>query len=123
MCRALVLVCCLLLILTPSQHAFAQTKNVREAIDVIVMFCVAGGKTYEFSGTVKGDGLDLKTQAATISQSARQGLVDGINDKMNNLTAAQASEARKCMQPYIDPILKMMSGTSTPALEFALTEI
>jgi hypothetical protein len=103
-----------LLAFSQNQAALAQTKNVREAIDVIVMFCVAGGKTYEFSGTVKGDGLDLKKQGGTISQSERQGLVDGINDKMNNLTAAQASEARKCMQPYISDILKMMSGTSTP---------
>lgn len=38
--------------------AFAaeQSKDVKEAIDVIVLFCVAGGEKFEVSGDAKVEG-------------------------------------------------------------------
>ncbi len=102
----------LLLAFGPNQAARAQA-NVQDAIRVIVMFCVAGGEKFEVtrSGS-SSDGLELKKQGGTSgpgitlsSNSEAMGLVDGINSAMSNITASQASEARKCMQPYIDRIV------------------
>jgi hypothetical protein len=112
-----------LLVASSQNHeALAQSKNVQDAIGVIVMFCVAGGEKFEVSGAQTGDGaLSLKKEGEadadniTISKSEARGLVDGIRVQMNNVTANQASEARKCMQPYIDRILDTLLGsTQTP---------
>lgn len=84
------------------QAVCAQTRNVQEAIDIIVMFCVAGGSKSEVSGS----------ENISIARSDARGLVDGLRNAMSNTTAAQASEARRCMQPYIDRILNML-GTPT----------
>ncbi|WP_156446865.1 hypothetical protein [Bradyrhizobium yuanmingense] len=103
-----------------SPCAHAQKANVREAIDVIVMFCVAGGEKVELTGSLGGAGLELKTtggQAGSdirISKSDARGLVDGIRREMNNVAAGQASEARKCMQPYIERIVDLLLGAPAP---------
>jgi hypothetical protein len=102
----------LLLIFGQNQGALAQA-NVQDAIKVIVMFCVAGGEKFEVSRTGSGSGgLELKKEGGASgagitlsSNSEAMGLVDGINSAMSNVTASQASEARKCMQPYIDRIV------------------
>lgn len=103
------------------QGALAQSSNVQEAINVIVMFCVAGGEKVELSGVQGGGGgLELKKAGGqtgsdiTISKSEARGLVDGIRREMNNVTASQASEARKCMQPYIERIVDMLLGAPSP---------
>lgn len=113
----------LLLALTPTQGAFAQTKNVQDAITVIVLFCVAGGDRVEISNTGKGDGeIQLKSGGGanspgiTIStKTAARGLVDGILREMSQVSAAQASEARKCMQPYIERIINTLLGQPNAA--------
>jgi hypothetical protein len=105
----------LLLAFSQSHGALAQAKNVQDAIDVIVMLCMAGGEKLEISGAVSGDGgLELKKEGRassagiTFSKSEAKGLVDGIRREMSNNTASQASEARKCMQPYIDRIVDLI---------------
>lgn len=105
----------LLLTFSQTQGAVAQTKNVQDAINVIVMFCVAGGEKVEVSGAGSSDGgLELKKQGGTggtgitFSKSEAKGLVDGIRNQMSKLAADQASEARKCMQPYIDRIVDLI---------------
>lgn len=99
--------------------AFAaeQSKDVKEAIDVIVLFCVAGGEKFEVSGDAKVEGgLALKKFGVTgsadisISKSEARGLVEGLRESMNKVSAEQASEARKCMQPYIDRVLDILIG-------------
>jgi hypothetical protein len=109
----------LLIVLIGDRGAGAQTKNVKDAIDVIVLFCVAGGDKFEISGAGKAEGgLAFKKFGATgeadinISKSEARGLVDGLRQEMSKLTAEQASEARKCMQPYIDRILNLIVGSS-----------
>jgi hypothetical protein len=89
-----------------------QAGNVKEAVNVIVVFCVAGGDRYSIDASGQADGgIALRKFGATaggeikISKSEARGLVDGLNASLNNLSAQQASEARKCMQPYIDRIL------------------
>ena len=92
-----------------------QPQNVKSAIDVIVLFCVAGGEKYSLVTT--GDasaGLALKKLGAnasaqiTITKSEARGLVDGLNASLSTLSAQQASEARKCMQPYIDRVIDLL---------------
>jgi hypothetical protein len=104
-----------LLAFSQNQEALAQTKNVQDAINVIVTFCMAGGEKLEVSGAVSGNGgLELKKEGGassaniTFSKSEAKGLVDGIRREMSNITANQASEARKCMQPYIDRIVDLI---------------
>jgi len=110
----------LLLLFSQNQGALAQA-NVKDAINVIVMFCVAGGEKFEVSSVGSGGGgLELKKESGTSSgaitldsRSAAKGLVDGINSAMTSVSASQATEARKCMQPYIDRILDVYLAKST----------
>ena len=113
----------LLLVFSQNQGALAQAKNVQDAIDVIVMLCVAGGEKIEVSGAGSGDGgLELKKESGassanmTFTKSEAKGLVDGIRREMSNVTANQASEARKCMQPYIDRIVDLILPSGSLSL-------
>jgi hypothetical protein len=107
----------LLLACASGRSTAAQTENVKDAINIIVMFCVAGGEKLEVSSRGRTDGgLTLRSGGAdvSISKSEAKGLVEGIRQEMSNVSAGQASEARKCMQPYIDRILNVLLGTSHP---------
>lgn len=123
--RQILRVACALTLLLPliSSTSLAQKDSVKDAIDVIVMFCVAGGERVEVSSSGKTDEeLTVRqgTSDVTISKSEAKGLVDGILQQMNGIAAGQASEARKCMQPYIDRILNvLLQGTpsSSPSAE------
>jgi hypothetical protein len=102
----------LLLTFAGHENAVAQSDSVQKAIDLIVTFCVAGGEKFEISNIGNGGtGLQVKGQGAgatgvTLSTNSQaKGLVDGINNAMTTASAGQASEARRCMQPYIDRIL------------------
>ena len=99
--RGLALV--LLLLGIGGRQVGAQTRNVQEVIDIIVMFCVAGGSKSEVS----------VNENINISRSDARGLVDGLRSAMSSTAAAQASEARKCMQPYIDRVLNMLGTPPT----------
>jgi hypothetical protein len=107
----------LLFFATNLQSASAQTENVKEAVDVVVLFCVAGGEKFEISGSAKIEGgLALKKLGVTagadidISKSEARELVDGLRESMSKVNAEQASEARKCIQPYINRILDFIRG-------------
>jgi hypothetical protein len=113
----------LLLAFSQNQEVLAQA-NVDDAIRVIVTFCVAGGEKFEVSGS-GGGSLELKREGgantAGITLSSRteaKGLVDGINNAMTSVTASQASEARKCMQPYINLVLEYLA--KIPSGSFSL---
>jgi len=102
--------------------AIAQNRdgNVQQAIDLIVLFCVAGGQ--EVTTEVRegsSDQISINSPGRTVTLSSRQvrGLVDGISSTMTGLTAEQASEARNCMRPYIDRILSVLvPRNSDPSL-------
>lgn len=90
-------------------------QNVKEAIDVIVLFCVAGGEEYQISGALNVEGgLALKKAGVTagaeiqISKSDARGLVEGLRHEMSMITGEQATQARNCMQPYIDRIVNIL---------------
>lgn len=98
--------------------ALAQSsQKVQDAVDVIVLMCVAGGSKVELeaSGQLEG-GLALKRLGASgradikLNRTEVRGLVEGLQGAMNNIAGQQASEARNCMKPYIDRILKEILG-------------
>jgi hypothetical protein len=111
----------LLFAINLGQSAFAQSKNVQDAINVIVLFCVAGGDKVEISTlTNSSDAVELKTAGGSnasirINRSSARGLVEGIIGEMNSVSANQASEARKCMQPYIERIVDLVLGKQMSA--------
>lgn len=101
-----------------SLWAAEPSQNVKDAVDVIVLMCVAGGEKYEISGTADLDGgLLLRKVGASgraevkVSKSEVKGLVDGLNQSLSKIAADQASEARRCMQPYLQRIVDHMLGS------------
>jgi len=97
----------------------ATQDNVDEAVELIVLFCVAGGKEIRIeSDTTLSGGVGLKVLGLAgetdlkITKSEAQGLVRGLRSKMDGASAQQASEARACMKPYIDRILNILLGNS-----------
>jgi hypothetical protein len=119
MYRALLLA--LALTLSANYQVLAQRGNVEEAINVVVLFCVAGGERVEITGTTSDDkGVEVRKNTGTgntsisISRSSARGLVDGIIGQMNKVSADQASEARRCMQPYIERIISLLLGGPAP---------
>jgi hypothetical protein len=99
------LVLTLLLVSIDSHELGAQSRKVQEAIDVIVMLCVAGGAKREISRDK-----DVRIE----STSEAKGLVDGLTKEVSKLAAEQASEARTCMRPYIERVLSMLEDRSSP---------
>lgn len=112
------LILCATILSTFPFTCWGQSQNVKDAIDVIVLFCVAGGDRIDVSGGGKVEGgIAIKKFGVTgegdihISKSEARGLVDGLRQELSKVTAGQASEARKCMQPYIDRIVNLILGT------------
>ncbi|WP_422366369.1 hypothetical protein [Pelagibius sp.] len=99
-----------------SSHA-ASSNDVQEAIDLIVTFCVAGGEsvTLVAKGEVEGGfalrrlGVGAEGEIEFTSEQSK-GLVKGLQSEINSLAAEQQSEARRCMQPYIDRMLQFILG-------------
>ena len=107
----------LFLVLTCNPSQAQYSEDVKSAIDVIVLFCVAGGHAFTIEGTgaVEG-GLALRKVGVagsadiTLSKSEAQGLVEGLKGEMNSITGQQALEARECMRPYTDKITCIILG-------------
>ena len=101
-----------------------NSPNVQEAIDVIVLFCVAGGDRYDIKAKARADGsLALKKIGVSgggeisISKSEARGLVQGLQNAMTKVAGDQASEARACMKPYIDRILDILLSPPSSSTE------
>jgi hypothetical protein len=84
-------------------------------MEVIVLFCVAGGEEFKISGDTKIEGgLTLKKCGSTssgeikISKSEARGLAEGLRNEMSKVTGEQAPEARACMKPFIDRISNIL---------------
>lgn len=100
---------------TLDAHAQSGAANAKQAVDLIVLMCVAGGEKVEIVGNVKVEGgLSLRRPGLSgagelkISSTEAKGLVEGLTASMNKMSADQASEARKCMQPFISQVLAML---------------
>jgi hypothetical protein len=104
-----------------ASHATAEPdQKVKDAIDFIVLMCVAGGTKYEFQskGNIEG-GFALKKLGVgasgeiQISRSEARGLVDGLQNAMTQIASEQASAARDCMRPWIERILREILGDAS----------
>jgi len=105
--------------LWPFVHApaSAASSQVEEAVKLITTFCVAGGDSVRIvgSGEVEG-GFALKKLGVGVEGTLEftteesKGLVRGLQNEINELAAEQQSEARRCMQPYIDRLVNLLIG-------------
>lgn len=104
-----------------------SSEDVKDAINAIVLMCVAGGEKYEISGGADlSGGLALRRLGVSggadikISKSEAKGLVDGLSQSLTKIAADQASEARRCMQPYLQRIVDLMIGLGLLSRPFPL---
>ena len=61
----------------------------------------------------KGDWLDIDGVTRSVEVDRREeaiGIVNGISEKLTDLSAAQASEVRKCTEPYVQQLLNYELG-------------
>ncbi|MEJ8846892.1 hypothetical protein [Variovorax rhizosphaerae] len=90
-------------------HAQDATK-VEQAIAFLRSACVTSGSTLEINGSGNG-ALQLRGTLpsgiqGSVQLSKRE--VEGLADAASQVSAAQATEMRNCMKPYIDKILTVM---------------
>ncbi|MCP4054031.1 MAG: hypothetical protein GY739_13370 [Mesoflavibacter sp.] len=88
-----------------------EPKNkTKTAIDFLLTACVAKGEKVEVEA--KGyAGLTLrhwKKAGLEGEVSFRKEELSGFVDQLNSISAAQATEVRECMKPYIDKILNVI---------------
>lgn len=114
------------LVLSPWPGYAQYAENVKQAIDVIVLFCVAGGEAFQLESRADIEGgLALRRFGVTgsgdirLSKSDARGLVEGLTNEMDAVAGRQASEARACMKPYIDKILPLIMGAEGTGAERA----
>jgi len=110
---ALFLASALWAILGAAQDA-AETERIA---DTMVRLCVGGGRTEATSGTAAG-GADLSLRSLDvqgnlkgefkISKSSAEGLVNGLDDALSQVTADQADKVRACLQPVRERLLDVM---------------
>lgn len=124
--HASLMVLCLLL----QAPANAASDEIEQAIQLIVTFCVAGGESVKLvvSGDVEG-GFALKRLGVVgegtleFSSEESKGLVRGLQNEINQLAAEQQSEARRCMQPYIDRMVNLLIGAEEAELPVTQTVV
>jgi hypothetical protein len=99
----------------------AQSSRVKEAADLILKLCIAGGSdSIEISPEEDSLKVTGKGSSVTIDRRDWSGLVGGISKEITVLSAQQASEARNCTQKYLGDILNFLlkddpnSKASTP---------
>lgn len=95
-----------------SVDARAQQPRAEAAAKLLVTLCVAGGSITITKSTTAQEkyrvgGID---HTVLIEKRDISGLVDGINNAMDNLTVSQANKARECMQPYIGRLMTLELG-------------
>lgn len=105
-----------------STNAFPATNSVKDAVDIIVLFCVAGGSSNTVSVDAKVDGgLSVKKYGVggevgvNLTNTQARGLVEGLKGELSKVTGEQATQARECMRPYIDRILNIILGSEPKA--------
>ena len=92
----------------------AETENIA---NTMVRLCVGGGRTEATSGTGSG-GADLSLRSLDvtghlkgefkISKSSAEGLVNGLDNALSQVTADQADKVRVCLQPVRERLLDVM---------------
>ena len=110
---ALLIACAVWPAIGAAQNA-AETQRVA---DTMVRLCVGGGRTEATSGTGSG-GADLSLRSLDvtgnlkgefkISKASAEGLVNGLDNALSQVTADQADKVRVCLQPVRERLLDVM---------------
>ena len=102
--------------------SFAQSDDrakAKEAADLLIYLCIAGGSVTvsRVESRPAGGEFRLESDKGSFTVVSRQvrGLVDGLGAAMNSLTADQANKVRECTRPYIPQILALVIGPLAPS--------
>jgi hypothetical protein len=97
----------------------AHAATVDEAVTTIMALCAGSGETLTITGGAgAGAELSLKKFDAQghlsgnihITKTQAKGLVSGLKDKMDAVTAQQADHLRACIAPYREQIMELILG-------------
>ena len=100
---------CTLLVLITSPIIAEPDDRVKQATDLIIKLCIAGGdQTIEVRK--KGDSIEVagKNNSVQIDRIESAGLIGGISKELTALSAQQASEARACTQKYLRDLVDLI---------------
>lgn len=90
----------------------ANADNIDKAVDIVQRMCVAKSGSLEVEVEASGE-FRLKRLLgagveASVSLSEKE--VEGVLGKLDKFSAAQATQMRECMKPYIDKIIEKLIG-------------
>src|SRR3954470_12564430 len=101
----------------PAIGAAQNAAETEKIADTMVRLCVGGGRTEATSGGGTG-GADLSLRSLDvtgnikgefkISKSSAEGLVNGLDNALSQVTADQADKVRVCLQPVRERLLDVM---------------
>lgn len=101
----------------PDIIAAQSAVDTEKIASMMVRLCVGGGRTEVMRGTAAvGADMSLRSLDVTgnlkgefnIKKSNAEGLVDGINGALSQVSADQADKVRACLQPVRDRLLDLM---------------
>jgi hypothetical protein len=105
------------LTLWPAVGSAQDSAEIERIASMMVRLCVGGGSTDTVGGGASG-GADLSLRSLDvkgnlkgefkINKSKAEGLVEGINNAMNQVAADQADKVRTCLQPVRERLLDIM---------------
>jgi hypothetical protein len=90
--------------------------QLERTVSVLMRLCVGGGKVFGIHTESNRFSLESNKGSFTVEEREAEGLVDGINDALNALSADQANRVRECTHPYIDQILALILPAPRPLL-------
>ncbi len=102
---------------SPVIGAAQGAVDTEKIANMMVRLCVGGGHTEVTSGAATGGAeVSLRSLDVTgnlkgefnIKKSNAEGLVDGINGALSQVSADQADKVRACLQPVRDRLLDLM---------------
>src|SRR5690242_19170170 len=101
----------------PILGAAQNAADTEKIADTMVRLCVGGGHTEATSGGGSG-GADLSLRSLDvtgnlkgefkINKSSAEGLVNGLDNALGQVTADQADKVRVCLQPVRERLLDVM---------------
>src|SRR3954470_2605444 len=101
----------------PVLGAAQNATEIEKIADTMVRLCVGGGRTEATSGGGTG-GADLSLRSLDVtgnikgefkvSKSSAEGLVNGLDNALSQVTADQADKVRVCLQPVRERLLDVM---------------
>lgn len=106
----------------PVVGAAQDSVDTEKIANLMVRLCVGGGHTEVTSGVTTGGAevslrsLDVKGNLKgefKINRSSAEGLVDGLNNALSQVSADQADKVRACLQPVRERLLDVLLPANT----------